>query len=202
MGNTFSDYEKSYESSLIYKRDLDPVAYSGKWYEIAKTPFKYETHCGNKEGSYSTADYTWENNSLTINNRCFDANGNVFSEAKGKAYLPKDSKILQVKYSRDPTDLYSEDILNTIPGNLEVKFDSFIVNGQQLPYDTEPGSYVVHYTDYDNLAIVGSPEKKNVWILSRTPKISIVMVKPINNKLIDLGYNPDNVIFNSNTVEY
>ena len=44
---------------------FEPAKYQGKWYEIAKLPFKWEAGCYNTEASYR-----WDNEKINITNSC------------------------------------------------------------------------------------------------------------------------------------
>lgn len=58
------------------------------------------------------------------------------------------------------------------------------------------GDYYVHYTDYDNYSIVGGPDGRFLWILSRTKKIPKSDLKMLINKVKSFGYNPDKIMSN------
>jgi len=58
------------------------------------------------------------------------------------------------------------------------------------------GDYYVYYTDYDNFAIVGSPRRGYLWILSRERIISKENKMMLFNKARCLGYNIHLLKFN------
>jgi apolipoprotein D and lipocalin family protein len=51
--------------------------------------------------------------------------------------------------------------------------------------------YWVHWTDYDNYAIVGEPRGNNLWILSRTPVLKRCDIDNLIKKIKYFGYNPN-----------
>ena len=56
--------------------------------------------------------------------------------------------------------------------------------------DAKPGRgwYFLVDTDYTSYAVVGSPERKFMWILSRTPKMPAHKVRRLVKMLQDAGY--------------
>lgn len=67
---------------------------------------------------------------------------------------------------------------------------------QGMPFT---GDYIVHWTDYQ-LAIVGSPDRKYLWVLYREPQIPSDLIAWTSQKISNLGYNPDKVIVNRGVV--
>lgn len=60
---------------------VDINQYSGKWIEIARYENRFEKGCFG-----ATADYTLEDKSIKVINRCYDAKGILTGDAIGKAY--------------------------------------------------------------------------------------------------------------------
>ena len=116
---------------------------------------------------YSVANYTWESDILYIKNSCLDENRNVIRESFGKARIP------------DMND----------KGKLKVKFSG----PEAWPGE---GDYYVHYTDYDKYSIVGGPNGRFLWILSRTKKIPKSDLLMLIQKVKSFGYNPDKILSN------
>lgn len=157
------------EEENYYKRQdtiktFMPQKYQGKWYEIARLPLIWEKNC-----VYATADYQWdaEHNIMHITNTCYTITGNQQMstyQRKGIAFTP----------NRDD------------PGKLLVQF----TDGG--PADLIPGDYYIHYTDYNNISIVGSKSGENLWVLSRQPKIRSTSINRIIRDIKNFGYEPDN----------
>lgn len=57
-------------------KNLDPVKYSGKWYEIGRKPLVWEKDCVS-----ATAEYDWDqsNNRLRVKNTCYHSDGTTYS---------------------------------------------------------------------------------------------------------------------------
>ena len=116
--------------------------------------------------AYATADYSWdeEEQVMNVKNTCLDENKNVKHVSLGVARIPNTSD----------------------PSKLKVMFEE---NPSQ-----KQGDYFLNFTDYDHYAIVGSPTKEYVWILSRTPTIPKKDLPFLLNKVKYFGYNPDKII--------
>lgn len=66
------------------QKDFDVSRYIGKWYEIAKIPFKWEKGC-----VFSSADYSWDNikNVMKVQNNCLNANSKNIYSRSGEARI-------------------------------------------------------------------------------------------------------------------
>jgi lipocalin len=62
--------------------------------------------------------------------------------------------------------------------------------------------YWVHWTDYDNYAIVGGQSDKFLWILSRTPTITEDVFWKIVKSVKIFGYDPKSMVFNTSSVVF
>lgn len=75
----------------VEKIDID--RYTGTWIEIARYDNSFETGC-----SGATANYTLNNGTINVLNRCYDEKGKLTGEASGKAYA-SDSSNSKLKVS-------------------------------------------------------------------------------------------------------
>ena len=116
----------------------------------------------------TTAQYTLkEDGKIEVVNRCRKANGD-YDEARGIARIV------------DPSTR----------SRLEVSFVSFL--------GIRPfwGDYWIIGLDEDyKYAVVGHPERKYGWILSRTPVLSTDTLDKINYLLLQKGYNTEKFEF-------
>ncbi len=138
---------------------VDLARYAGKWYEIAKIPNRFQSHCA----SSTTAEYSRRADGLfDVVNRCLDREGRG-DEARGVARV---------------VDARSN-------AKLEVSFFSLFgwrpVWGDYWVLDLAPG--------YD-YAVVGAPDRRYGWILSRMPSLPPETRTIINQRLKALGYHP------------
>ena len=131
----------SRQAAVTSVGSLDLNRYSGLWYEIGRLPLKWEA----AEASDITAEYTPENDgSVRVDNRCIDKDGKP-SQSIGRA---------------NP--------VNGEAGRLEVSFlPEFL---RWIPF-TKGDYWVLKIDDAYTVALVGTPDQKNLWLLAREPRI-------------------------------
>lgn len=127
---------------------VDLKKYSGKWYEIASFPQRFQKgcHCTTAEYSLSEKGY------VIVENRCNrDSINGKQSYIKGKAFVEKNS------------------------GNAKLKVQFF------WPFK---GKYwIIDLAGDYSYAVVSHPNKKYLWILSRTPQLEKAVYKGILDRL-------------------
>lgn len=116
---------------------LDLQRYQGQWYEQARLPLFFQRKC-----ITSQADYQLNvDGTVQVLNSCQTADGSLL-EARAEARL-----------------------VDGYPDRLKVRFDNFF--SRLFPGLTE-GDYWVLYVDPDyQVAVVGHPEHKYLWLLTR-----------------------------------
>ena len=127
---------------------VDLNKYSGKWYEIASYPQRFQKGC-----HCTTAEYSLSNKGYVIViNRCNrDSVNGKKSFIKGKAFIQKNS------------------------GNAKLKVQFF------WPFK---GKYwIIDLADDYSYAVVSHPNRKYLWILSRTPKMNDATYQQIISRL-------------------
>ncbi len=119
---------------------VDLNRYLGDWYEIARLPNRFQTSCfGNVRATYASA----ADGRLEVTNQCSRQNGEVI-EAKGVA------KVVDTESS----------------ARLKVRFAPALLSFLPMVW----GDYwILGLADDYSWAVVGSPDRKYLWILSRTP---------------------------------
>lgn len=138
---------------------VDLQRYTGKWYEIARYPNRFQNRCA----SDSTAEYTLQPDAkIQVINSCRKSDGKL-SKVKGTAKLAD---------RKGP--------------NSKLKVSFF------WPFY---GDYWIIGLDPDyKWAIVGHPERKYLWILSRTPELDEVTYRRILDLIRGQGYDPARLI--------
>ncbi|MGI6853895.1 lipocalin family protein [Mesorhizobium sp. 1B3] len=126
---------------------LDLDRYLGCWYEICRLPLKWE----DETATDITANYSLaDDGKVRVDNRCFDAEGKP-TQAVGEA-TPVDEANSRLKVTFLPRGL------------------------RWLPF-TE-GDYWVLKIDPDyQTSLVGTPDRKNLWVLSREPSLADEMLQ-------------------------
>ncbi|PQJ08982.1 hypothetical protein CJD36_021475 [Flavipsychrobacter stenotrophus] len=133
---------------------VDVEKYSGKWYEIASYPQRFQKGC-----HCTTAEYTLSPDGyLIVENRCNKGSVNgKQSYIKGKAFVEKNS------------------------GNAKLKVQFF------WPFRAK--YWIIDLAGDYNYAVVSHPNKKYLWILSRTPKMNDAIYQQILSRLKEMGFD-------------
>ena len=143
--------------------------YLGSWYEVARIPFYWERNCI----APITANYSLNatNNAiLIVKNTCNTVSGKS-DIANGEALFVSESSI----------------------GHLKVGFAPSFRLGLGIGY----GDYQVIDTDYTTYSLVGSENRKYLWILSRNNKLDANTFDRLVNKAKSLGFEVSGLIINN-----
>lgn len=134
--------------------------YAGKWYEIARFPNKFQSHCAGDV----TADYVQrDDGQFDVFNRCRKEDGDI-DEARGRARVA--DKVTNAK--------------------LDVRFAPDWLGW--LPNVWAPYWIVDLAPDYA-YAAVGDPKREFLWILSRTPALPDHVYEEVVNRATAQGYD-------------
>ncbi len=122
---------------------IDLNRYLGRWYEICRLPLKYE----DEAATDITANYSLNDaGKVRVDNRCLNAEGEP-AQAIGEA-TPVDDTNSRLKVSFLPAGL------------------------RWLPF-TEGDYWVLKIDPGYNTALVGTPDRKYLWVLSRAPNLPL-----------------------------
>lgn len=151
---------------LPVEREVDLQRYAGLWYEQARLPNTFQRDCAEKVTAY----YAPRKKGVLVVNRCVQADGTV-KEAKGMA-------------RRVP----NADAPNA--GQLEVRFAPQWMSW----FPGVWGDYVIIALDPDyRVALVGTPDREHLWLLSREPKMADRDVATWLAKAQPLGFATERV---------
>jgi len=137
---------------------VDLTRYSGTWYEIARLPMWFQRDCVASQAIYTLL----LNGNVGVKNQCLTTSGDQ-KQAQGVATVVDE---------------------NT-NAKLYVVFDNWAAKlfSSWGSAPTE-GNYWILYLDLDyRTALVGTPDREYLWVLSRTPTLD----KAIYEKLVSLG---------------
>jgi apolipoprotein D and lipocalin family protein len=131
----------SQHTSITPVPSLDLNRYLGRWYEICRLPLKWE----DAGATDITANYSLQDDgNVRVDNRCFNDEGQP-SRSIGEA-VPIDETNARLKVSFLP------EFLRWVP----------FTDGDYWVLKLDP--------DYQ-VALVGTPDHRNLWVLSRTPSL-------------------------------
>ena len=122
---------------------VDLKRYQGTWYELARMPMFFQRDCAQSQAHYTLKD----DGTVDVLNRCRTLQGE-WQEAHGTARPQVEGK----------TD------------KLWVTFDNWF--SKIAPGVTKGEYWVIYLGDHYQTAIVGNPDRRYMWILSRTPGVS------------------------------
>ncbi|MEG5265249.1 lipocalin family protein [Pseudomonas sp. JDS28PS106] len=146
--------------------NVDLKRYQGVWYEQARLPMFFQRKCAQSEAHYTLKD----DGNVAVTNRCRTAEGK-WEEATGTASPQVAGK----------TD------------KLWVVFDNWF--SRLLP-GVAKGDYWILYVSEDyKTAVVGNPDRKYLWLLTRTPTVSDSVKQEMLNKARQQGYDTSRLVW-------
>ena len=135
------------------------VRYAGTWYEIARLPMWFQRHCVDSKAIYTVLSES----TVGVHNECVTDSGTL-AQADGVATVV------------DPTT----------NARLAVTFDNFFA---RLIGPSRDGNYWIVDLDPDyRIAMVGTPDRRYLWILSRTPQLDDLTYQRLLAKAQELGF--------------
>jgi apolipoprotein D and lipocalin family protein len=144
---------------------VDLARYAGTWYEIARLPMWFQRHCLDSSATYSLrADGT-----IGVHNECVTNNGRI-ERAEGIATV-----VDQESNAR-----------------LTVTFDNWFA---KLFGSSREGNYWILDLDADyRTAIVGTPDRRHLWILARTPVLDDATYQDLVTGARQMGFPVSDLI--------
>jgi apolipoprotein D and lipocalin family protein len=140
--------------------------YQGTWYELARLPMYFQRDCAQSEAHYTLKT----DGDIAILNRCLTADWQ-WQEATGTA-TPQ------------------------VPGRADklwVVFDNWF--SRLLPGVAKGQYWVLYVSDDYKTAIVGDPNRRYLWLLSRTPEINGVKREDLLSRARQQGYDTTRLIW-------
>lgn len=157
-------------ASLRTAAKVDVTRYSGKWYEIARYPQWFQKGCAS-----ATAEYSGKpDGSIRVFNTCLKADGGSRSIEGSAVPVDASNTRLRVSFS---TKWYARFIPIPDAGNYWI-------------IDVTP--------DYRH-AIVGTPDRKTLWLLSRSPRIPAKELTRMKKIAESQGFDPQKLVVDSHT---
>jgi apolipoprotein D and lipocalin family protein len=144
---------------------VDLTRYQGTWYEIARLPAWFQKGCTQSKATYKLL----ESGDVAVRNEC------LTTTLKPKvAFGTASVKDKQTN------------------AKLEVVFDNWF--SRLFPFLTK-GKYWILYLDAEyQTVIVGTPDRKYLWIMARTPKLEGETYQELVRRAQALGFETDRLI--------
>ncbi len=131
---------------------VDLSRYAGTWYEIARLPMWFQRHCVDSKAIYTRRP----DGAIGVHNECITDTGG-HDQVEGVAIV----------------------VDRTTNARLTVVFDNFFA---RLFGSSRDGNYWILALDPDyHTALVGTPDRRYLWILSRTPQLD----EPAYQRLVE-----------------
>lgn len=139
--------------------------YAGTWYEIARLPMWFQRHCVDSKAVYSIRP----DGAVGVHNECMTDTGGI-EQAEGVA------TVVDAKTN----------------ARLTVVFDNWFA---RLFGSSRDGNYWILDLDAEyRTAIVGTPDRQFLWILSRTPQLDEPTYRGLVERARQLGYPVSDLI--------
>lgn len=145
--------------------DVDLQRYQGAWYEIARLPMFFQRNCAQSEAHYLLQ----KDSTVLVTNRCRTLEGEA-QEAVGSAV--------------------------TQPGRTDrlwVTFDNWFSN--LFPGLTRGDYWILDLDDEYTTALVGTPNRKYLWLLAREPQITPEVRARLLKVAQEQGYDTSELIW-------
>lgn len=151
---------------------VDLARYAGQWFEIARLPIRSEDRCERDV----TATYELQESGLRVTNRCRRVNGRMKSVV-GRARVVEGLNNARLQISFAPS------FLDPVP---------FV----WADY------WVLDLADDYSAAMVGTPDRKHLWLLSRTPSLPGTTLSTFIARAEQQGYETARLHYTEHTVRY
>ena len=144
---------------------VDLARYAGTWYEIARLPMWFQRHCVDSKAVYtSRAD-----GSIGVHNECV-------TDAGGLDQIDGVATVVDARTN----------------ARLTVVFDNFFA---RLFGSSREGNYWIIELDPDyRTSVVGTPDRRYLWILSRTPRLDDAAYQRLIERAKQLGFPVSDLI--------
>jgi apolipoprotein D and lipocalin family protein len=152
---------------LLTMSYVDLRLYAGRWFELARLPAPFEGSCIGQP----TATYVPQGARVQVINRCADRSGNV-REARGVARVVAGSGNARLEVSLWPR------LLRWLP----LAWADY---------------WILHVDEGYNVALVGHPNRRFLWILSRQRTLPAPVMEGLVRMAAERGFAVDRLQFNA-----
>jgi apolipoprotein D and lipocalin family protein len=143
---------------------VDLERYSGKWYEVARLPTRFQKDCVG-----ATAEYRLlEEGKVQVINTCYRADGTT-RDIEGVAK-----------------------VVDETGAKLEVRFDNFFF--KVFGWLIKPNYWILDLAEDYSYAVVGSPDRKYLWILSRERLMDEALYQRLLERASAQGFDVEGLV--------
>jgi apolipoprotein D and lipocalin family protein len=139
--------------------------YGGTWYEIARMPLWFQRNCLRSQATYGLL----ETGEVSVLNECD-------TEGGGKESIRGSARVVDAKTN----------------ARLEVRFDNWF--SVFIPSQPQGNYWILYLDDGYQTVIVGTPDRKTLWIMARTPVIDEAQYAKLIEIARGLGFETDKLI--------
>lgn len=158
---------------LVTMPRVDLERYAGHWYEVARLPTTFESHCqGQATATYRPVGSGLRGPVLEVINQCPASDGSVH-EARGVARAVPGSGGGRLK-------------VNLLPDWLQWL--------GMFPF-VWADYWILHVDDDYTEALVGDPARSHLWVLSRRPELSPERTQALIERARQQGFPVDKLVF-------
>jgi apolipoprotein D and lipocalin family protein len=143
---------------------VEIARYQGTWYEIARLPMWFQRNCLRSQATYELL----ETGEVSVLNECDTGDGK--DSIRGRA------RVVDAKTN----------------ARLEVRFDNWF--SVFIPSQPQGNYWVLHLDEGYQTVIVGTPDRKNLWIMARTPAIDEAQFAKLVEIARGLGFDTEKLI--------
>lgn len=148
---------------------IDVQKYAGRWYEVARLPMYFQRNCA----SDVQAKYSLNSDkTIKVRNQCMNKEGKL-DVSEGVAYPQND-------------------------GNSQLKV-SFLPKGLRWVPFSKRDYWVLRVDEDYQVALVGGPSHRYLWLLSRTPDMDEAVIEDYLNTAKAQGYDLSKLIRTKHT---
>ena len=147
---------------------VDLTRYAGRWFEIARLPMPFQ-----KAGEAAIAEYKGNvDGTISVHNIAIRADG-----------------------SQHDIHGYAKVLNPPVNTKLAVRFNTWF--GPLIPVPQKGNYWVLYVDEHYQHAIVGTPDRKYLWILARKPKFQEPQLQELVGKAKGLGFDVSRLIMDS-----
>jgi apolipoprotein D and lipocalin family protein len=143
---------------------VDLDRYQGKWYEVARLPNRFQSDCAGATAEYGLR----EDGKVSVLNTCYTKEGGVRS----------------IRGSAKPVDETNARLVVRFDG-LFFKLFSWLIKANYWVIELDP--------DY-RYAVVGTPDRKYLWLLSREPRMDEALYESLRAKAEAHGFDVSRIL--------